>query len=281
MNTTKTQTTMELVGKTIAEVRDITDDEAEDVFGWPSGHGIEAVVVLDDGTRLIASADPEGNQPGVLFIEPGDEAKETHNLAAEMLDMLQYPVDAAAVEYVVRTLNDNPKMKLWPGERYEAPGSETIDYKSPDHPAQFHAVYDNLITDTDVRMHMVGDTGVQNFYHVLEFVARLLVAAGRGDRVLVEPQCPADDTIESSNGVTIVVSPIKDEAEYQKFLDLAAQHQDNPLFRNLPAWADLVAQGKVEEGGVVTLGYPDRTEVVAPSVYASMNTTKLATAVRS
>jgi hypothetical protein len=108
------------------------------------------------------------------------------DLAATVLDLLVYPVDAAAMEYVARELDRDPKKKLWAGERYEAPGDEALkalDCRSEEYKTKFHEIYGALVTDTDVRMHMVGDTGVQNFYHVLEVMAALLKLAGRGDRV--------------------------------------------------------------------------------------------------
>jgi hypothetical protein len=98
-------------------------------------------------------------------------------MANAVLDLLAYPIDAGAMEYVAKALADDPKLKLWPGERHEVPGSEGKTYEE---------IYGNLLTDTDVRMYMVGDTGVMQFYHVLDVMARLMTLAGRGDRVVKE-----------------------------------------------------------------------------------------------
>jgi hypothetical protein len=61
----------ELIGKKIVEVRQMTDEEVE-YEGWP-GAGDDTVLVLDDGTRVYASCDPEGNMPGALFTRAKDE----------------------------------------------------------------------------------------------------------------------------------------------------------------------------------------------------------------
>jgi hypothetical protein len=55
-----------LVGKKIIEVRQMTEEEVE-YEGWP-GAGDDTVLVLDDGTRVFASSDEEGNNPGALFV---------------------------------------------------------------------------------------------------------------------------------------------------------------------------------------------------------------------
>jgi len=60
----------DLIGKTITEVRALNDDEAE-VQGWEYAHCV--VIILDDGTKLFPSRDPEGNGPGALFGERGEE----------------------------------------------------------------------------------------------------------------------------------------------------------------------------------------------------------------
>jgi hypothetical protein len=44
----------------------MTEEEVE-YEGWP-GAGDDTVLVLDDGTRVYASCDPEGNMPGALFV---------------------------------------------------------------------------------------------------------------------------------------------------------------------------------------------------------------------
>jgi hypothetical protein len=56
---------MNIIGKTIVDLRPLTAEESAD-YGWaPSQGGV--VIVLDDGTTLIPSRDSEGNGPAVLF----------------------------------------------------------------------------------------------------------------------------------------------------------------------------------------------------------------------
>jgi hypothetical protein len=74
---------------------------------------------------------------------------------------------------VARTLLDHPEMKLWTGDRRESRKS--------------------ALDDGDVRIHVVGDTGVMEFYRVLDVMARLLVLAGRGERVVVPDPDPVSD----------------------------------------------------------------------------------------
>jgi len=52
-----------LLGRTIAEVRYMTNDEA-DIWGW-SKRGL--LLILDDGTVLYPSSDDEGNESGCFY----------------------------------------------------------------------------------------------------------------------------------------------------------------------------------------------------------------------
>ena len=54
-----------LIGRTIVEVRTMTEKESDTDWGWDEPG---QVIVLDDGTELIPSCDPEDNGPGRLFI---------------------------------------------------------------------------------------------------------------------------------------------------------------------------------------------------------------------
>lgn len=64
-----------VIGKRIIAVRNMTEEEAADE-GWTFGrHGAPTVIVLDDGTRVYASRDPEGNGPGALFGADGESNK--------------------------------------------------------------------------------------------------------------------------------------------------------------------------------------------------------------
>lgn len=55
-------------GQRIVEVRPMTKEEAE-AEGWDSG---TMVLVLENGVKLYASCDDEGNSAGVLFGTDGD-----------------------------------------------------------------------------------------------------------------------------------------------------------------------------------------------------------------
>jgi hypothetical protein len=58
-----------LVGRKIKTVRPLTNSECED-FGWDgSFSGVPMAIILDDGTALIPSSDPEGNDAGHIFVE--------------------------------------------------------------------------------------------------------------------------------------------------------------------------------------------------------------------
>ena len=57
----------DLVGRTIREVRRMTRTELN-AEGWDAGpDDCPVALVLDDGTKLFPSCDPEGNGPGALF----------------------------------------------------------------------------------------------------------------------------------------------------------------------------------------------------------------------
>jgi len=60
-----------MVGKTIKEVRPLTEAEYEDLYWHNNGQGF--VVIFTDGTCFIPSSDAEGNAPGFLFL--GDEVQ--------------------------------------------------------------------------------------------------------------------------------------------------------------------------------------------------------------
>jgi hypothetical protein len=57
----------DLVGRTIHEVRLMTVTELAAECWDASSGDCPVVLVLDDGTKLYASRDPEGNGPGALF----------------------------------------------------------------------------------------------------------------------------------------------------------------------------------------------------------------------
>lgn len=59
----------ELVGKTVKQVRPLTEVEME-MFGWENNHSdIGFVIIFTDNTCMIPSSDPEGNSPGFAFVE--------------------------------------------------------------------------------------------------------------------------------------------------------------------------------------------------------------------
>jgi hypothetical protein len=56
-----------LVGRTIVKVRPLSNEECEE-FMWSTTHGnVAFAFILDDGTALVPSADPEGNSAGYVF----------------------------------------------------------------------------------------------------------------------------------------------------------------------------------------------------------------------
>ena len=54
-----------MIGRTIVEVREMTEEEKEEFDWW--GHC--PVIVLDDGQQIVVSQDGEGNGPGALFVD--------------------------------------------------------------------------------------------------------------------------------------------------------------------------------------------------------------------
>ena len=56
-----------LVGRTIMAVRPLGDEELDGLF-WGRHGGVPMVLILDDGSAVIPSADPECNGPGHLLI---------------------------------------------------------------------------------------------------------------------------------------------------------------------------------------------------------------------
>jgi hypothetical protein len=59
-----------LEGRTIVEVFYMSEEEANEEFGWGSR---PLIMVLDDETNLIISADDEGNDGGSLFYASKEE----------------------------------------------------------------------------------------------------------------------------------------------------------------------------------------------------------------
>lgn len=55
-----------ITGRRIADIRPMTGDELE-AEGWTERHATHFAIVLDDGTLIYASRDPEGNGPGALL----------------------------------------------------------------------------------------------------------------------------------------------------------------------------------------------------------------------
>jgi hypothetical protein len=96
-----------------------------------------------------------------------EEARtELVDLANALLDIMTFGASASAMQLAARAVLDGNKLYL--GDRIWAE--------------------DNEVGDTDLRLAVYGDTGVGEFYYVLDALAKLLVLAGRGDLVT-----PADD----------------------------------------------------------------------------------------
>ena len=56
----------ELIGQKIAEIRKMTEAEAE-TEGWDITNQVASVIVLQNGIKIYASQDDEGNGVGTLF----------------------------------------------------------------------------------------------------------------------------------------------------------------------------------------------------------------------
>lgn len=61
---------LELIGQRIAAVREMTREESE-AQGWGRVRGAK-VIVLENGIKIFASRDEEGNDVGCLFGETED-----------------------------------------------------------------------------------------------------------------------------------------------------------------------------------------------------------------
>jgi hypothetical protein len=57
-----------VIGCKIVEIRPMTKRELA-AQGWDDYRGMPTVLVLDNGTKLFASQDHEGNGPGAIFGE--------------------------------------------------------------------------------------------------------------------------------------------------------------------------------------------------------------------
>jgi hypothetical protein len=55
-----------MIGSRIVSIRRMTEKEANKE-GWDITFKTAPVIVLDDGTKIFPSRDPEGNDVGVLF----------------------------------------------------------------------------------------------------------------------------------------------------------------------------------------------------------------------
>ena len=62
----------DLEGRKIVKIREMTKKEASNE-GWDLSHDGCRVLVLDDGIKLYASRDYEGNGPGALFYVTKDK----------------------------------------------------------------------------------------------------------------------------------------------------------------------------------------------------------------
>ena len=55
------------VGLTVVEIREMTPDELEYESWTTFAHDFTVVLVFNDGSKIYASSDCEGNGPGALF----------------------------------------------------------------------------------------------------------------------------------------------------------------------------------------------------------------------
>lgn len=56
----------DIIGQKIAKVRPLTNKERND-FGFDYGNPM--AIILENGLKIVASRDPEGNGPGVFFTD--------------------------------------------------------------------------------------------------------------------------------------------------------------------------------------------------------------------
>lgn len=56
-----------LVGKKISKVRNVTQDEADEMM-WFNSIGTSCVIEFTDGTYAIVESDAEGNGAGFLYV---------------------------------------------------------------------------------------------------------------------------------------------------------------------------------------------------------------------
>lgn len=59
-----------LEGRTILQAFYMSEEEANEEFGW---HSRPLIIELDNGTQLVISADDEGNDGGSLFYATDEE----------------------------------------------------------------------------------------------------------------------------------------------------------------------------------------------------------------
>src|SRR4029453_10532860 len=123
------------------------NEEEVEYEGWP-GAGDDTVLVLDDGTRVYASCDPEGNMPGALFVRPKAETVYSGGLylAVDEDDIKgSLEVIACMAEEALQIIK-HPAVNLTGGERcdvfFETP-DETVARKFG------HVFYEMLLPDAE------------------------------------------------------------------------------------------------------------------------------------
>lgn len=74
------------VGLKVTDVRMMTEDELQIECWDESAHDFPVVIVFEDGSKIYASADPEGNGPGCIFgITKDNESIIVSPLTEEMI----------------------------------------------------------------------------------------------------------------------------------------------------------------------------------------------------
>jgi len=57
-----------IVGRKITGIRQLTEEECQQIWGMPASMSdMPLTIQLDDGSELVPSSDPEGNGVGALF----------------------------------------------------------------------------------------------------------------------------------------------------------------------------------------------------------------------
>ena len=112
-------------GRTVAEVREMTDDEHERMSWTPDNSGRPQVLEFDDGTVLFPVRDTEGNSAGAFHGK--GVGRDLTNLEGAIIDSL-FPMSDAYMEYLgwgdatdikPTVVNFEDERAIWPARNPE------------------------------------------------------------------------------------------------------------------------------------------------------------------